>query len=230
VNVGDDFLGLAERFLYCRVGCVPFTYLGLPVGANPRIDKTWQPLLKLLTNRLGSWGNKYVSLGGRVVLLNSVLNAIPIFYLSVMKMPVKVWKKIVCLQREFLWGGVKQSKRDGGLGVRDLRQVNLALLGKWRGCSLLGDGGLWRDILNARYGVSYPSPHLGGRPSGHRGGLVFPFWGGIKRRPEIGSLMGLLGWLGMAYRLIFGLIRGVAQLFFVLGFVGYIISPFRWTG
>jgi hypothetical protein len=56
VNVGDEFLGLAERFLYCRVGCVPFTYLGLPVGANPRLDKTRQPLFKLLTSRLSSWG------------------------------------------------------------------------------------------------------------------------------------------------------------------------------
>jgi len=25
VNVGDEFLGLVERFLYCRVGSVPFT-------------------------------------------------------------------------------------------------------------------------------------------------------------------------------------------------------------
>lgn len=183
VNVGDEFLGLAERFLYCRVGGVPFTYLGLPVGANPRLEKTWQPLLQLLTSRLGSWGNKFVSLGGRVVLLNSVLNAIPIFYLSVMKMPGKVWKKIVRLQREFLWGGVKRSrsipwvswaivcrpKREGGLGVRDLRQVNLALLGKWRWRYLIGDGGLWHDILTARYGACSPSPHIGGRPSGLRG-------------------------------------------------------------
>jgi len=46
VNVGGDFLGLEERFLYCRVGSVPFTYLGLPVGANPRLEKTWQPLLQ----------------------------------------------------------------------------------------------------------------------------------------------------------------------------------------
>lgn len=37
VNVGEDFLGLAKRFLNCRVGSVPFTYLGLSVGANPRV-------------------------------------------------------------------------------------------------------------------------------------------------------------------------------------------------
>ena len=73
-------------------------------------SQTWQPLLQLLASRLRSWGNKYVNLVGRVVLLNSVLNAIPIFYMSVMKMSILVWKKIVHIQREFLWGGVKRNK------------------------------------------------------------------------------------------------------------------------
>ena len=202
VNVGGDFLCLVERFLYCRVGSVPFTYLGLPVGANPRLEKTWQPLLQLLANRLGSWGNKYVSLEGRVVLLNSVLNAILIFYMSVIKMPVVVWKKIVHLQREFLWGGVKQSrsipwvswsvvcqpKCEGGLGVRDLRQVNLALLAKWRLRYLVGDGGIWRDIISARYGGCHPSPHLGSRPSGLRPAMVG--WGFIWPLPFRSGFLG----------------------------------------
>jgi len=65
--MGAEFLGLAEHFLYCRVGSVPFTYLGLPIVTNPRFEKTWQPLIQLLMNMLGSWGNKYVSVGGRVV-------------------------------------------------------------------------------------------------------------------------------------------------------------------
>lgn len=29
--------------------------------------------------KLNSWGNTYISLGGRIVLLNSVLNSVPIF-------------------------------------------------------------------------------------------------------------------------------------------------------
>lgn len=61
--------------------------------------------------------------------------------------------------------------------MRDLRQVNLALLAKWRWRYLLGDGGLWQDILTACYGVCYPSPHLGGRPSGLRG--VSSWWSNI---------------------------------------------------
>jgi hypothetical protein len=58
--------------------------------------------------------------------------------------------------------------------VRDLLQVNLALLAKWRWRYLLEEGGLWRDLLIARYGVCYPSPHLGGKPSGLRN--ASPWW------------------------------------------------------
>jgi hypothetical protein len=145
VNVSDDFMRVAFVFLNCRIGSIPFKYLGLPVGASPRRASTWEPLLDSLKKRLGAWGNKYVSLAGRIILLNSVLNAIPIFYLSYMKMPIQVWKTIRRLQREFLWGGrrgknripwvkwdvVCLPKRMGGLGVRDVRVVNISLLTKW---------------------------------------------------------------------------------------------------
>jgi hypothetical protein len=110
VNVSNDFLTVASAFLNCRVHSIPFKYLGLPIGANLRHASMWEPLLVSLRKRLGAWGNRYVSLGGRIVLLNSVLNAIHIFYLSFMKMPVQVWKSIQRIQREFLWGGRRRGK------------------------------------------------------------------------------------------------------------------------
>ena len=98
-----------------------------------------------------------------MVLINSVLNSITIFFLSFMTMPVEVWKQIVRLQRCFLWGGSKggnkiswaswsnicKPKREGALGVRDIRLVNLALFGKWRWRILAEGDGLWRSILSA---------------------------------------------------------------------------------
>jgi hypothetical protein len=80
------------------VGKFPFIYLGLPVGANPRKESTWEPVIEVLQRRLHSWQNRFVSLGGRVILINSVLAAIPLFYLSFLKMPTKVWRKIVMIR------------------------------------------------------------------------------------------------------------------------------------
>jgi hypothetical protein len=111
VNVPGDFLHMATDFLNCRMGSLPFTYLGLPVGANPRVYTTWNPVISVIKRRLGAWGNKYVSLGGRIVLINSVLNSIPIFFLSYLKMPMKVWKEIVRIERNFLWGGLSARRR-----------------------------------------------------------------------------------------------------------------------
>jgi hypothetical protein len=78
-------------------------------------------------------------------LINAVLSSIPIFFLSFMKMLVKVWREVV-MQRDFLWGGLSNSRRInwvkwteicktkkvGGLGMKDLRLMNLSLLAKWR--------------------------------------------------------------------------------------------------
>jgi hypothetical protein len=168
VNVSQDFMRLSSIFLNCRVGSIPFKYLGLPVGANPRKASTWEPLVQSLRKRLGGWTNRFVSLGGRITLLNSVLNAIPIFYLSFIKIPVKVWKSIKRIQREFLWGGrggrrkinwvkwelVCQPKRSGGLGVRDIRAVNISLLAKWRWRLLTKENSLWQQVIIGKYGDS----------------------------------------------------------------------------
>jgi hypothetical protein len=167
INVPLSFMDTACNFLNCKQGSIPFSYLGLPVGANPRRGATWDPLIDHLKKRLQSWGNRFVSLGGRIVLLNSVLNAIPIFYLSFMKVPAVMLKKITRIQREFLWGGVRGGRKvcwvswkevckprcQGGLGVRDVAKANLSLLIKWRWRLLQKDNGLWKDILVAKYGV-----------------------------------------------------------------------------
>ena len=45
----------------------------------------------------------------------------------------------------------------GGLGVRQLKEFNIALLGKWCWRMLVDIGGLWSRVLVARYG------EIGGR-------------------------------------------------------------------
>lgn len=102
VNSDSMFIDLTFDFLHCKKGSLPFKYLGLPIGTNPRLASMWEPLVNLLSKRLLYWKHMYVSLSGRVTLLNYVLNAIPIFFFSILKMSLKVWKNIVKIQRKFL--------------------------------------------------------------------------------------------------------------------------------
>jgi len=95
VNVSRDFTEMACNFLGCRESSLPFKYLGLPIGANHRRITTWEPLLDHVMKRLNLWSNKFLSFRGRIVLLNSVLNVIPIFYFFFLRMPVKVWRTLV---------------------------------------------------------------------------------------------------------------------------------------
>ena len=54
------------------------------------------------------------------------------------------------------WSEVCKFKNRGGLGIRDLRLMNLAL-GKWR--LLMEESGIGRAILSARYGPVMTTSH-----------------------------------------------------------------------
>ncbi|XP_019427156.1 PREDICTED: uncharacterized protein LOC109335476 [Lupinus angustifolius] len=142
IRLYDSSISAAANFLFCKVGSIPFLYLGILVGANPRRLSTWQ-----------------------------VLSNIPTYMLSLYKAPKKVLDKIVSLQRSFLWGNkrggkgivwvawdvVCKSKELGGLGVRDLSRFNLALLGKWRWRRLQDKEAFWVKVINLKYGLEWLS-------------------------------------------------------------------------
>jgi hypothetical protein len=166
-NVDADFMTMASCFLHCKIGGLPFQFLGIPVGVNPRKVVTWNPVLEAMRSRLGSWQNKFLSLGGRVTFLNSVLNSIPIHWLSFYKMPRAIVKEITRLQRNFLWAGtadnhkipwvrwsqVCKRKEEGGLGVKNVEDFNKSLLCKWLWRILTNDNKLWCKLVRARMGV-----------------------------------------------------------------------------
>nr|KYP60964.1 Putative ribonuclease H protein At1g65750 family [Cajanus cajan] len=151
--------------LNCRITHLPFLYLGLPIGSNPRKVDTCKLVLLKFNKKLSGWKSKILSMAGRVCLINSVLTNLPLYYLSFFKMPKKVVRKIVTLQRNLLWGAkegnrkiswvswrkVCQSKKQGGLGVKDIEMFNDALLGKWRWGLFHQHQSLWSRILNSKY-------------------------------------------------------------------------------
>lgn len=92
------------------------------------------------------WHNKFLSIGGRVVLLNSIISNIDIFFLSFYKAPKVIIKDIIMTQISFLLGGDKEAnkvcwvsldviclpKKEGGLGVKHCGLFIINLLSKWK--------------------------------------------------------------------------------------------------
>jgi hypothetical protein len=105
INLDDSFLSASSSFLHCEVDSIPFRFLGIPVGANPRRKGTWAPIIDAMRKRLSVWNGRNLSIGGRVTLINFVLSSLPLYFFSFFKAPVCVLKDLVCIQRRFLWGG-----------------------------------------------------------------------------------------------------------------------------
>jgi hypothetical protein len=110
----------------------------------------------------------YLSKGGRVALIKSTLSNLPTYMLSLFPIPADVANRIEKIQRDFLWGGLNDEAKfhlvdwetvcspisEGGLGIRNVRKFNQALLGKWLWRFAHEDGAWWRSILVAKYGSS----------------------------------------------------------------------------
>ncbi|PNY15749.1 cysteine-rich receptor-like protein kinase, partial [Trifolium pratense] len=54
---------------------------------DPRRLGFWEPVLDRLKNRLSGWRSRFLSFGGRLVLLKSVLTSLLVYALSVFKAP-----------------------------------------------------------------------------------------------------------------------------------------------
>ncbi|GAU46303.1 hypothetical protein TSUD_283280 [Trifolium subterraneum] len=52
ISVEDRILDAGAAFLSCRSDAIPFKFLGIPVGANPRRRETWKPVIDAMSHRL----------------------------------------------------------------------------------------------------------------------------------------------------------------------------------
>ena len=161
----DNVEALAAE-LGCGVGSLPTKYLGLPLGAPHRASGVWDSIEERFRNRLSSWKRQYISKGGRLTLIRSTLSSLPIYFLSLFRIPKIVWSRLEKIQRDFLWGGgnlerkphlvkwntVCREKNRGGLGVRGLSMMNQVLLCKWCWRFANERDSLWRLVISTKFG------------------------------------------------------------------------------
>jgi hypothetical protein len=56
-------------------------------------NKDWEMIEEHIEKKLSSWKGKYLSVGGRLVLTNSVLSSLPLFMLSLFEITKGVLEK-----------------------------------------------------------------------------------------------------------------------------------------
>ncbi|XP_072078065.1 uncharacterized protein [Arachis hypogaea] len=145
-NTSQSILELLE--IYEGFSGAQDKYMGLPSIVQKSKKATFGAIKDKAQKRIMGWKRSLLSSGGRHTLLRAVGEAIPIYTLSCFKLPDTLLTEIHSMLSQFWWGQkgaerrmvwikwdtMTRPKKDGGLGIKDLRVQNLALLGKqcWR--------------------------------------------------------------------------------------------------
>ena len=140
----DTSTKIAE-LLQCPISAFPCTYLGLPLSFHKISHGLLIPVIHKVDKRLSGWLATFLSWGGRVTLINSVWVSIPNYFMACFLWPAKSMDKLEQILRGFLWQGKNSAKgghclvawetvitpkNNGGLGIRNLRAHNMAMICK----------------------------------------------------------------------------------------------------
>jgi hypothetical protein len=105
------------------------------------------------------------------VLLKSCLVSIPFYLMSIIKFPTWAIDMINSHMRYLFWGDsedkkkyhianwqlMAQKKESGGLGISDLRSLNLCLLVAWVFRYHLNEHAIWVHIVDSKYKITNPN-------------------------------------------------------------------------
>jgi len=143
MNVNDATAAQMATVLGCTLSSFPQTYLGLPLSPHKLRPSDFQPLISSFDRYLAGWKARLLSTGGRIVLVNAVLGSLPIYFMSSTLLPKTVRDQLEARRCAFFWTGedkctgakclvswerVCQSRDAGGLGIKNMEDMNHCLL------------------------------------------------------------------------------------------------------
>ncbi|XP_073307023.1 uncharacterized protein [Primulina huaijiensis] len=141
-------------------GTLPFRYLGIPLAAKQLKSSDYCKIVDAIAAKINSWPRNSLSYAGKLELIRSVIQGIECFWLSILTVPNCVIDSIHSLCRKFVWPSKRppiawetlcKPLSDGGLGLKNLRAWNLALIAKTLWKIHLRKDSLWIKWVNYFY-------------------------------------------------------------------------------
>lgn len=145
---------------------LPCKYLGILFFIGENSISYWDKIIHSIQMRIASWKGRWLSLSGHILLIKSVLSAIPNYYMVVLKGPKLVILLIEKLIRDFLWKGnidnkkkislislenLCEDKLKGGAGIHNLSTRNQALGAKLVWYMYAKPQEKWCKVMQVKY-------------------------------------------------------------------------------
>lgn len=140
-------------------------YLGLPTIIGKSKKVAFANIKSRVWKKIQGWKEKLMSKPGKEVLIKAVIQAIPTYVMSVFLLPNELVDELNAMIARFWWGSSSTGRKIhwknwksmclpklfGGMGFRDIKVFNVALLAK-QGWRLIHDStSLLARVLKARY-------------------------------------------------------------------------------
>ncbi|XP_026378329.1 uncharacterized protein LOC113272746 [Papaver somniferum] len=153
----SNYLGM-ERAMF------PDKYLSIQLKPGIVRHIHVRQVVEKIMDKLAGWKSKLLSFQARLVLIKSVISSYVIHSMAVYKWPCTIIKQVERAVINFLWSGDAEkrkyftvlyddlclSKREGGIGINKLNDVNRAMLMKlW--ISIRDSNKIWASFLRAKY-------------------------------------------------------------------------------
>ena len=180
-NTKDEMKEFAKGIFGAQIIQHHEKYLGLTPLIGRAKKKAFNRIKDQVGRKIAGWKGKLLSNAGREVLIKAVAHATPTYTMNVFKLPESLCLELNLMMGGFWWGqrgrekkmawvswkNLCKPKADGGMGFRDLKAFNLALLAKqgWR--LHQNPNSLAHRVLKAKYfsDSSFMEAQLGKKPS-----------------------------------------------------------------